>query len=56
MGLEGTLRVFSLTDIFQVLGLQRKSGTLTVEGEDDTVTVSFLGGQVVSADSSGRRR
>lgn len=55
MGLEGTLRVFSLTDIFQVLGLQRKSGTLTVEGEDDTVTVSFLGGQVVSADSSGRR-
>jgi hypothetical protein len=55
MGLEGTLRVFSLTDIFQVLGLQRKSGTLTVEGEDDTVTISFLGGQVVSADSSGRR-
>jgi hypothetical protein len=55
MGLEGTLRVFSLTDIFQVLGLQRKSGTLTVEGEDDTITVSFLGGQVVSADSSGRR-
>ena len=55
MGLEGTLRVFSLTDIFQVLGLQRKSGTLTVEGEDDTVTVSFLGGQVVSADSSARR-
>jgi hypothetical protein len=55
MGLEGTLRVFSLTDIFQVLGLQRKSGMLTVEGEDDTVTVSFLGGQVVSADSSARR-
>ncbi len=55
MGLEGTLRVFSLTDIFQVLGLQRKSGTLTVEGEEDTVTVSFLGGQVVSADSSARR-
>jgi hypothetical protein len=55
MGLEGTLRVFSLIDIFQVLGLQRKSGTLTVEGEDAIVTVSFLGGQVVSADSSARR-
>jgi hypothetical protein len=52
MGLEGTLRVFSLTDIFQVLGLQRKSGVLTVEGEDDTVTISFLGGQVVAAESS----
>lgn len=55
MGLEGTLRVFSLTDIFQVLGLQRKSGVLTVEGEDDTITISFLGGQVVSAESSTRR-
>ena len=55
MGLEGTLRVFSLTDIFQVLGLQRKSGLLTVEGDEDTVTVSFLGGQVVSADSTARR-
>jgi hypothetical protein len=55
MGLEGTLRVFSLTDIFQVLGLQRKSGVLTVEGEDDTVTISFLGGQVVSAESAAGR-
>lgn len=55
MGLEGTLRVFSLTDIFQVLGLQRKSGILTVEGEDDTITISFLGGQVVSAESAARR-
>src|SRR5215471_2805678 len=55
MGLEGTLRVFSLTDIFQVLGLQRKSGVLTVEGEDDTVTISFLGGQVVSAESAALR-
>src|SRR5512146_49894 len=55
MGLEGTLRVFSLNDIFQVLGLQRKSGVLTVEGEDDTVTISFLGGQVVSAESAAKR-
>ena len=44
MGLEGTLRVFSLTDIFQMLGLQRKTGVLAVEGEDDTITISFLGG------------
>jgi hypothetical protein len=55
MGLEGTLRVFSLTDIFQVLGLQRKSGLLTVEAEEDTVTISFLDGQIVSADSTVRR-
>src|SRR5262252_8372108 len=55
MGIEGTLRVFSLNDIFQVLGLQRKSGVLTVEGEDDTITIAFLGGQVVSAESAARR-
>ncbi len=55
MGLEGTLRVFSLNDIFQVLGFQNKSGVLTVEGEEDTVTISFLSGQLVSADSSARR-
>ena len=55
MGLEGTLKVFSLTDIFQMLGLQRKTGVLVVEGEDDTVTISFLGGHVVAAESAARR-
>jgi Domain of unknown function (DUF4388) len=55
VGLEGTLKVFSLTDIFQMLGLQRKTGVLVVEGEDDTVTISFLGGQVVAAESAARR-
>jgi uncharacterized protein DUF4388 len=55
VGLEGTLKVFSLTDIFQMLGLQRKTGVLIVEGEDDTVTISFLGGQVVAAESAARR-
>ena len=55
MGLEGTLRAFSLSDIFQVLGLQRKSGVLVVESRDDTITISFLGGQVVSAESKKYR-
>ncbi|HEY3204575.1 MAG TPA: DUF4388 domain-containing protein [Thermoanaerobaculia bacterium] len=55
MGLEGTLKVFSLTDIFQMLGLQRKTGVLVVDGEDDTITISFLGGQVVAAESTARR-
>jgi len=56
MGLEGTLRAFSLGDIFQVLGMQRKSGVLTVESSDDTITISFLGGQIVSAESRMRRQ
>jgi hypothetical protein len=55
VGLEGTLKVFSLTDIFQMLGLQRKTGVLNVEGSDDTITISFLGGQVVAAESTARR-
>jgi len=56
MGLEGTLKAFSLGDIFQVLGMQRKSGVLTVESADDAITISFLGGQIVSAESRMRRQ
>jgi hypothetical protein len=55
VGLEGTLKVFSLTEIFQMLGLQRKTGILSVEGEDDVVTISFLGGAVVAAESAAHR-
>jgi hypothetical protein len=55
MALEGTLRDFSLADIFQLIGLQRKTGVLTLRGKDDTVTVTFLDGKVVSADSLNRR-
>ena len=56
MGLEGTLKAFSLADIFQVLGMQRKSGVLIVEDGDDTITISFLGGQIVSAESKKHRQ
>ena len=56
MGLEGTLKAFSLGDIFQVLGMQRKSGVLAVESADDAITISFLGGQIVSAESRQRRQ
>src|SRR5947208_328929 len=55
MALEVTLRDFSLADIFQLIGLQRKTGVLTLRGKDDTVTVTFLDGKVVAADSLNRR-
>ncbi len=55
MALEGTLRDFSLADIFQLIGLQRKTGVLTLRGKDDTVTVTFLDGKVVGADSESHR-
>jgi hypothetical protein len=51
VALEGTLKDFSLADIFQLIGLQRKTGVLTLKGKDDVVTISFLDGKVVSADS-----
>jgi hypothetical protein len=55
MALEGTLKDFSLADIFQLIGLQRKTGVLTLRSKDDTVTVTFLDGKVVGADSISHR-
>ncbi len=55
MALEGTLRDFSLSDIFQLIGLQRKTGVLTLRSPEDVVTVSFLDGKVVGADSLNKR-
>src|SRR5881227_510401 len=55
MALEGTLRDFSLADIFQLIGLQRKTGVLTLRTKEDAVTVTFLDGKVVGADSQSHR-
>src|SRR5512139_2615720 len=57
MALEGTIRDFGLPDIFQLIGLQRKTGllTLTNEKDEESVTVTFEDGMVVIADSSARR-
>ncbi len=55
MALEGTLRDFSLSDIFQLIALQRKTGVLTLRSPEDVVTVSFLDGRVVGADSLNKR-
>src|SRR5512143_969147 len=57
MALEGTIRDFGLPDIFQVSGLHRKTGllTLTNEKDDESVTITFEGGMVVMADSTARR-
>lgn len=54
MALQGTLKDFGLGDIFQLIGIQRKTGILTLSGQEDTVTVKFLEGQVVGADTKQR--
>ena len=55
MALEGTIKDFGLPDIFQLIGLQRKTGLLTLKHEQDQVTVFFENGQVVNADSASKR-
>jgi hypothetical protein len=55
MALEGTLKDFSLADIFQLIGIQQKTGILTLTSEEDVVTVSFVGGSVVSADTQKKK-
>jgi hypothetical protein len=54
MALVGTIKDFGLADILQLIGLQRKTGLLTLEHDTDTVTVKFLEGAVVGADTSTR--
>lgn len=55
MALEGTLEDFSLADIFQLIGIQRKTGVLTLRRNDETIIVKFYGGQVIGADSSPKK-
>jgi len=55
MALEGTIKDFGLPDIFQLIGLQRKTGTLTLQSGKEEVTVTFENGMVVMADSSSKR-
>ena len=55
MALAGSIKDFGLPDIFQLIGLQRKTGTLTLTDKTETVTVSFEEGQVVNSDTSAKR-
>ncbi|MES1241107.1 MAG: DUF4388 domain-containing protein [Acidobacteriota bacterium] len=51
MAVEGTLEVFKLPEILQMISQQQKTGILTVQGEHDIIAVSFLKGQIVTVDS-----
>ncbi len=52
MAVEGTLEVFKLPEILQMISQQQKTGILTVQGgQQDIVAVSFLKGQIVTVDS-----
>lgn len=51
MAVEGTLEVFKLPEILQMISQQQKTGILTVQGQQDIIAVSFLRGQIVTVDS-----
>src|SRR5262245_51209514 len=51
MAVEGTLDLFKLPEILQLISQQRKTGILTVQGQQDIVAISFLNGRIVAADA-----
>jgi hypothetical protein len=51
VALQGTIKDFGLGEILQLIGIQRKTGILTLENSQDAVTVHFFQGQVVGADT-----
>jgi hypothetical protein len=51
MAVEGTLDLFKLPEILQLIAQQKKTGILTVQGQHDIVAISFLSGRVVAADA-----
>ncbi len=54
MALEGKIKDFGMSDILQLIGMQKKSGVLTLVSPKDTVTISFETGMVVGAEPHHR--
>jgi hypothetical protein len=55
MSIEGDIKDFSLSEVMQVIGQGRKTGTLAVEGERETIWVYFKDGRAVFATPSNLR-
>jgi len=49
MALKGNLRDFSVTQLFNLISLARKTGTLTVEGPNEAAWISFQAGKLIYA-------
>ncbi len=47
VALHGNLRDFGIAEVFQLIGQQRKTGTLVVEGEEGSIFLAFDQGRVV---------
>ncbi|HUV87389.1 MAG TPA: DUF4388 domain-containing protein [bacterium] len=55
MSFEGDIQDFSLAEVIQIIGQGRKTGTLSVEGERETIWVYFKDGKAVFATPSNLR-
>ena len=56
MSLEGRLEDLGLPDIFQIIGLSKRSGALTIVRQEGTGRLVFCLGQVVYASSDNKSR
>jgi hypothetical protein len=55
MALEGRIKDFGLSDIFQLIHLQKKTGMLTVKNEQQKAVILFEEGMVVGAETNDRK-
>ncbi|HRC87894.1 MAG TPA: DUF4388 domain-containing protein, partial [Thermoanaerobaculia bacterium] len=51
MAIEGSLDLFQLPEILQLISHQTKTGILTIQGETDIIAISFDRGRIVAADA-----
>lgn len=55
MALKGTLKDFGIAEILQLIGQQAKSGVLHLESRDEVIHIAISEGNVVRAESAGRK-
>ncbi len=55
MALKGTLKDFGIAEILQLIGQQAKSGVLHLERRDDVIHIAIAEGNIVRAESAGRK-
>src|SRR6185369_9599380 len=51
MAVEGSLDLQKLPEVLQLIAQQKKTGILTIQGQQDIIAVTFLNGQIVAADA-----
>jgi hypothetical protein len=55
VALKGTLKDFGIAEILQLIGQQAKSGVLHLQSRDDVIHIAIADGNVVRAESAGRK-